>query len=317
MVLMLACLIAAATVGYAAHRGGTCGVMAMRLWLEKRDARLIVGFAVATGAATLLCLPLAWMLGRGSSLPGSVPIGPALLVGGVLLGAGAVVNGACLVGSLWRLGNGEVHLLALPIGIWAGHMIGQHQGWAVMPPPSRFAMPDAAGAALVAGGGLLMLLATGWLRRHSQDSRRLAGVMAAMGAAGGLLYVALPGWTWVDVVVGVDVIVGVDVVVGAGAPDHPGTRTALATLAGALASGWLAGKLHLAWHGWVAAARSMAGGTLMMLGAGLIPGGNDALLLGSVPAGAASGLAGFAVMNLTILLLAAARISHAVRPAGP
>jgi hypothetical protein len=71
------------------------------------------------------------------------------------------------------------------------------------------------------------------------------------------------------------------------------------------------------WRGWQAAARSVAGGTLMMLGAGLIPGGNDALLLGSAPAGAASGLVGFVVMNLAILGLAfAARIMPAVPPAG-
>lgn len=311
--LMLACLFAAAVVGFAAHRGGTCGVVAVRLWLEQRDARLVVGFAAATGAATLVCLPLAWLLARGGSLPGSTAIGPALLLGGALLGAGAVVNGACLVGSLWRLGNGEVHLLGLPVGILAGHRIGHALGWTVVPPPSPFAMPGAAGAALVAIGGLLMLAATRWLRNRGADSARLAGVMLAMGAAGGLLYVAMPGWTWVDVVVGIDGAGGTNTAV-----QRPqGAGTAAATLAGALASGWLAGRLHLAWRGWQAAARSVAGGALMMVGAGLIPGGNDALLLGSVPAGAVSGLVGFVVMNLAILALAyATQVTRAVPPAG-
>ncbi|WP_456238828.1 hypothetical protein, partial [Sandarakinorhabdus oryzae] len=91
MMLMLAGVMAAAIVGFAAHQGGTCGVVAVRRWLDQRDARLLVGFAVASGAATLVCLPLAWALGRGGQLPGSAALAPPLLLGAALLGAGALV----------------------------------------------------------------------------------------------------------------------------------------------------------------------------------------------------------------------------------
>jgi uncharacterized membrane protein YedE/YeeE len=302
MMLMLACVMAAAVVGFAAHQGGTCGVAAVRHWHERRDARLLVGFAVAAGAATLVCLPLAWALGRGAMLPGSAPLGPALVLGAVLLGVGAVINGACMVGSLWRLGNGEVHLLGLPLGIVGGDLLGRALAWRVAVPPSRFAHPDGAGLLLVALGAVLLVLAWRWLARQGAPARRLAVTMVAMGAAGSLLFVLLPGWTWADVVLDQAAALAD----GQPVMHTAGLRATLATLAGALASGWMTGQLHLHWRGWAAAARSVAGGLLMMLGIGLIPGGNDALLLREAPAGAISGLIAFAVMNLTIWMLASA-----------
>lgn len=310
MMVMLLCVIAAATMGFAAHRGGTCGVVAVRHWLERRDARLLIGFVAASGAATVLCLPLAWALGRGEALPGSAPLAPPLLLGAVLLGIGAVVNGACMIGSLWRLGNGEAHLLALPLGIVAGDWLGRALGWRVVLPPSRFAHPDAGGLLLVAMGALLLGVATYWLRRQGPDARRLGVTMAVMGGAGSLLFILLPGWTWPDVVR------DQAQAIAAGRPPAGSAelRAMLATLAGALASGWLTGHLHLKWRGWPAAVRSLLGGTLMMLGIGLIPGGNDALLLSAAPAGAISGLIGFAMMNLTILVLAGI---GQFRPAAP
>lgn len=312
MMLMLVCVMAAAIVGFAAHQGGTCGVVAVRRWLEQRDAQYLVGFGVAAGAATLVCLPLAWLLGRGEALPGSASLGAPLLLGAALLGAGAVVNGACFVGSLWRLGNGEAHLVGLPVGIVAGDMLGRLWGWRVALPPSRFAHPDGAGWLVVAMGALLLALAWRWLGRIGPRAARLAGLMAAMGAAGSLLCVALPGWAWADVV-SEQARALAD---GQPAGVNAGLRATLATLAGALASGWMTGQLHFTWRGWQAVARSVIGGTLMMLGVGLIPGGNDALLLGAAPAGAISAIVAFVVMNLTILALAAVgQVSPAAPPA--
>jgi hypothetical protein len=312
MILLLLCMLAAATMGFAAHQGGTCGVVAVRLWVEQCDARLLVGFAVATGAATLVCLPLAWALQRGEGLPGNVMPGPALVLGALLLGCGALINGACMVGSLWRLGNGEAHLLALPFGIVLGDGLGRALGWRTLPPPSRFAHADGAGLLVVAAGALALVLAFGWLNRRGQGTRRLARTMVAMGLAGGFLFVALPGWTWAEVVTGASHAIAA----GNGPMAGAGFRAMLATLAGALASGWMTGQLHLKWRGWPAVMRSLAGGLLMMLGAGLIPGGNDALLLAAAPAGASSALLAFGLMNLAIYgLVVAQRLTPWARPA--
>jgi hypothetical protein len=242
-------------------------------------------------------------------------LGPPLVLGAVLLGIGAVVNGACFVGSLWRLGNGDVHLFGLPVGIVCGDVLGRMLGWRAAVPPSRFAHPDGAGLLLVTTGALLLVLAWRWLQRQGPEAARLAATMAAMGAAGSLLFVVLPEWSWVDVVNSrARALVAGDVTGGAGGPSA-GLRAALATLAGAVASGWMMGQLHLRWQGWAAAARSIAGGVLMMLGVGLIPGGNDALLLGAAPAGAISAVVAFVIMNLTILVLAAAPLARAAPPA--
>ncbi|WP_233281347.1 YeeE/YedE thiosulfate transporter family protein [Sphingomonas changnyeongensis] len=311
MIIALLCLIAAFVVGFAAHRGGTCGVVAMTQWLDRRDARLIIGFATAMAAATVICLPAAWLLGVGDHLPGSTPVGPALIGGGVLLGIGAFVNGACLIGSLWRLGNGEAHLVALPLGVAIGDALGAGLGWRVVPPPGPFAEPGSAGLMLVTAGGLMLAATAIWLMSRPGGTR-LFGLMTAMGLAGGLLFVALPGWTWVDVER--ETLDGL--IAGMARPPGQAGLAMIATLGGALTSGWLTGRLRLCWNGWEATGRSIIGGALMMMGARLLPGGNDALLLGAAPAGAASALIGFAVMNLAVLGCAAiVRIRRAGRPA--
>ncbi len=57
---------------------------------------------------------------------GTAEVTPTLLLGAVVFGCGALLNDACLLGSLSRLGDGELRLLLLPAGLTSGVALTRH-----------------------------------------------------------------------------------------------------------------------------------------------------------------------------------------------
>jgi uncharacterized membrane protein YedE/YeeE len=57
------------------------------------------------------------------TLPHGHALSHGILVGAVMLGAGAVLNGACVVGTVARLGRGQWAYAATPLGFFAGCLI--------------------------------------------------------------------------------------------------------------------------------------------------------------------------------------------------
>jgi hypothetical protein len=86
-------------------------------------------------------------------------------------------------------------------------------------------------------------------------------------------------------------------------------------LAGALLGGWHAGRWSRAWPPAQAWVRCFIGGLLMGWGSGLIPGGNDGLILVGLPLGWPYAWVAFAVMVATVAL--AIRLSAAFRRPAP
>jgi MFS family permease len=288
-------------MGYAANQGGTCGVMAMREIVEERRVHLFVGFLIATAASGLLYLPLTWATHEQAHLVGGVAVGVALLAGATLLGIGAFVNGACLLGSLWRLGNGELRLLALPGGLATGYLAALHLAPRLLPHAraNPFATPHLGALVFVAAFAPMLAASWLWLRgreAHQPPRWRLSVAMLVLGVAGALLYVLQPGWTYADAVRRGVAPPMVMMLAGWG-----GLIAAALTVAGALASAIRAGSFALVVPTASAVARTLAGGAMMAAGASLIPGGNDALLLAAIPAGTLSGLAAYMMMNAVVL----------------
>jgi hypothetical protein len=115
--------------------------------------------------AGLLCLPLAWTVGMRAGLPPEAAIGGALVGGAMLLAAGALVNDACLLGTLARLSQGEVRFLAVPVGLGLGFaltMAGGPSPGALT--PNMFGYPSAPAIGLVIASGVLVIL--GWFALH-------------------------------------------------------------------------------------------------------------------------------------------------------
>ncbi len=100
--------------GVALQRSRFCFTAAFRDLFQFRSGRtmkgVIVGMAVATVAFGLHMFNLLPDPGLGPVAPQAhaTPLGPALLVGGILFGIGMVVAGGCVSGSLYRIGEGYV-----------------------------------------------------------------------------------------------------------------------------------------------------------------------------------------------------------------
>ncbi len=109
----------AALMGFAIQRGATCTVAAVDELLTKRRATRLVAMAeaslwVAGGlllAAALTPLP---------AMPAGFALSGWTLAGGVLLGLGAWLNGACVFGAVARLGSGEWAYALTPAGYFLG-----------------------------------------------------------------------------------------------------------------------------------------------------------------------------------------------------
>jgi uncharacterized protein len=300
-ILAVAC---AFFMGYSINEGSTCAVSAAQELVDQRRATMLTGFAVAIGAAGLICLPVAWIFGSDVHLASDTPVSLALIAGAILLGIGAVINDACLLGTLARIGHGEVRFFALPVGLTAGFFIADRQSWAKAGDaiPNALAQPGPVGFLVVAGFAVIVIAA---YRRLGQGlmppSLRdwpLRRAMLVLGVCGALLFTLTPGWTYADAVR------------RAVAPGEQMTAigfgvviAALAALAGALASGIRARSFHFQKPTVRTLLRSLIGGTVMAFGGTLIPGGNDSLLLSSVPSATVSGLTAYAIMSLTVPLL--------------
>ena len=75
----------------------------------------------------------------------------------------------------------------------------------------------------------------------------------------------------------------------------------IASVAGAITASVRQGRLRLQRPTAAGILRSIAGGALMGIGIGLIPGGNDALILAAMPTLSPGGVVAYLVMTTTIV----------------
>lgn len=289
-------------IGYSVGQASTCAVTAAKEIVFEGRARLFSGFLLASGVAGLLCLPLAWTIGMRAGLPPEAPIAIPLIAGALLLATGALVNDACLFGTLARIALGEVRFLAVPIGLAIGFGLTHwlDLGQRVLT-PNMFGHPGPAAVALVLVSGAIVAAAVISLARGGDPGApglwplRLS--MVVLGGAGALLFVLTPGWTYSDSVRrGVFSLDEMFMPLGAAV-----IATGLATLTGSVVAGIVARRFVFQSPRPLPILRSLAGGALMAIGASFVPGGNDNLLLWAVPGGSLSGLIAYATMSVTIV----------------
>ncbi|RME61920.1 MAG: hypothetical protein D6782_13225, partial [Alphaproteobacteria bacterium] len=118
--------IFAFVLGFAARRGQTCAVLAVHELLEKRRWDRSWSFILCAAWAAVVALPLAWWH-EGARLAPALPVTGASLLGGILFGVGAAVNGACTFGSLNRIVSGQASygfvLPGIALGAYASTLL--------------------------------------------------------------------------------------------------------------------------------------------------------------------------------------------------
>lgn len=300
----VAAALAAATMGYAIQRGATCTVAAIAEIVEHGRARrlLSLGEAALWVAGGLVVAQSFGLLGR---LPHGHTISPWTVAGGVLLGLGAYINGACVFGAIARLGSGHWAYALTPIGYFAGVATFGSFGLAMMSPVRETGAVTFASPWLAAAFGVFALYRLARLAGVFAGSRdkplpaRLAGHVWApheativIGITFVVLFLSVGAWTYTDLLA--DLAQGM-------VPSLPG-RIALFVMliGGACLGGWTAGLLGRHRVSTAQLAKCFAGGLLMGWGSLMIPGGNDGLILVGLPLLWPNAWVGIAAMALTI-----------------
>ncbi len=274
--LLAACC--AGVMGYAIQRSGTCMVTAIDELLAGHGTERLL--ALVEAGLWVSGSILVWrQLGGHATLPVGYPPSVLSAIGGVLLGLGALLAGACMFGAIARIGSGQWAYVLTPLGYFLSCAVFS----------ARFGQrpPMVGGAPLLEAGWLIMPLTAfaawrgfgvwqaarrGELSAHVWHPHQATTVI---GIAFSLLLILVGPWAYTSALLAL------------AQGRHGGLVLKLALFAvllvGAIIGGWNAGSLRLRLPPLAMALRCLAGGALMGLGSLLVPGGNDELVLLGLP----------------------------------
>lgn len=290
--VLLVALLSAALMGLAIQRGATCMVAAVDEMLTHRRAHRAAALAEAAvwvGGLAFLAAAMGWL----RMTPAVYPVTPGTVAGGVLLGLGAWVNRACVFGAVARIGTGQWAYLATPLGFFLGCLV-----------PLLAPLPKAASAEFGAGYGakaiaILFVALVIWRLVAAARAPHLGRFLwhphrATLLIAVTFVITLLSAGAWAYT----DALAALARSMYAMLPLRLAMAGAL--LGGAIAGGAVAGKLRCERPRASALLRCGAGGAVMGMGAMLVPGSNDGLILLGLPALLPHAWVAVAVMALSI-----------------
>ncbi len=291
--LLLISALLAGLMGFAIQRGATCTVAAVGEVVSKRRVHRLRSLVEASLWVTggLLVVQALGLLG---TMPAGYAVTPLTVAGGVLLGLGAFINGACVFGAIARLGSGEWSYVVTPVGFYVGCLT---LGYAAST-PAPHALPY----------GSLVLQASPWVAlafvafmlwrlgrplfapRPEASTQALAqrlrdalttrvwaphAATTVIGITFFFMLLLAGAWAYTDVLAEL----------ARGRADNliTGSVLLVALFSGAMLGGWTAGRFRSTRVSWRQALKCFLGGALMGWGTLLIPGGNDGLILVGMP----------------------------------
>jgi Sulphur transport len=275
--------LCAGVMGLAIQRGATCTVAAVDELINKRRANRWLALLEASlwVAGGLL---VAQAFGVLPQMPPGYAVTWATVGGGVLLGLGAYINGACVFGAIARFGSGQWAYALTPLGFYAGCLsVGD-----VFTPmlPQRLPYDSPVLTAPVWAAWLFLALAftrvgwSWWTARH--EGWRVAervwsphGATTVIGIAFVIMLLQAGAWAYTDLLAEL----------ARGMANNLLVRSLLllALLGGAVIGGWTAGRFASRRIDALQLSKCFAGGLLMGWGSLLIPGSNDGLILVGMP----------------------------------
>jgi uncharacterized membrane protein YedE/YeeE len=292
-------IFCALLMGFLVPRSTTCAVAAVLEVLDRHRAWRFAGFALASLSAMVFLWPIAWFTDLPIRFAPSIMPSVLIILGGLMFGTGAALNGACVFGTLTKIVSGETSYLFVLPGLWVGALALGLTGLSVQPQMM-------ATKALAAPSSLLLILwgiaaslvaLVFWLFFHHRKSDK-AWFMGAIGVIGGLLYTIHPAWNY-----SVAIHDFAQAIVTA--PQHmaDGLLPWLvgAACLGGVTSTVIAGTFKLKPPSLRGSAGALIGGFLMAFGLVMIPGGNDGLILFLLPSLIGSGALAYVAMNAGIL----------------
>ncbi len=296
----LVAILSVGLMGFAIQRGGTCMVAAVDEVLSQRRAHRLTAMLEASlwvvGGLALAQLAH-WMRG----MPGGYDITQWTVVGGLLLGLGAWVNGACVFGAIARLGSGQWAQALTPLGFYVGSLsVGAiFHPLAPKPLATASAWPWWSGASWLAPMFVLYAvwrvgprLLEHWRERQQKRHRRRHHIThlaervwaphsatIVIGITFVMTFLLAGPWAYTDVLARLAQDMFTADWQGLSLP----LLLLLALYAGALLGGWTAGRWRPARPTAGECLSAFTGGALMGCGSLLIPGSNDGLLFIGIP----------------------------------
>ncbi len=289
--------VAAFILGGALARANSCTVASARRLVCDGRPDWLAGLGIAVCWAGLTMAGFVIVMPQVVVLPAQLPVTWQVVFGGVVLGIGATLNQGCFLGSVARLGRGELNYLLTLVGIalaltlahWVSPVLAMGP---IDPDTAAYRGSDR----LLHGGALFVPLAAFGVWRWWQYRRQTVLALNIVGIAGGTIYACNPDWSYTS---------GLSQVIASGA--RPSTLLAesgsIAVVAGVALSAYLSGTARLRLPDLRGGTVRLTGGMLMGTGAGLIPGGNDTLMLWAIPGLTLYGAVAYGVMLATIIAL--------------
>jgi uncharacterized membrane protein YedE/YeeE len=285
-------------MGFVTDRTNLCSVHAVNELLFQRRATLLLSFVKVVLWVLGTSLLLQWLLSTPSASTNSFQIRPVSLMGGILFGFGSVMNDGCSLHTLTRLGRGNMGMVVSIVGLIVGAIICrslllQAPDLASLPDPNATAVEPAYRQILLWVLGIWAMVETFRLLRRFKLSDYRRNIMAAeyglspaaalIGITNGVLFFLAGTWMYTYTLIqGTSNLLLTD-----GEHYSPVSPLLwwllLAYLAGIFGSAISHHNVHLTIRPQRNWWRYFSGGALMGIGASLVPGGNDVLLLNAIP----------------------------------
>ena len=309
LTVLLASLVPASILGFAAHRAGICTVKAVAEVITTRRVYMLVSFGktVLWIMAVTMVLVILFEPPAGTGQTGW-RLSPSAIAGGLMFGIGAALNHGCAVSTLTRLVDGELTMAAALAGMLVGAsaQIGlAAAGHVPLPVPAGPALgPDTSWIpAALAGLALWALweVSNIYLRRAptrtlrariAAQRYRLSSAAALIGICNAALFFIFGTWIFTGALV--RTLTGL--VGGDAMPALFLWCLFAAVLSGMMVSSVQRGSFRLRPPDGRRAGMHLAAGALMGFGAAMAPGGNDALILNTIPNLSPHALPTFAAM---------------------
>lgn len=291
----LFCVLLAGILGFAAHRASVCTVRAVAEYTHSGTGYMMLSIGKSVLWVFAITLPIFFLMPQTAANIGGWQLTGMAIVGGLLFGIGAAVNGACAYSTMARMVDGEIGMLlavvgfALGVGVFVYLLGGQ-----VLARPA--AAPGMISAVLpytgILGALLLAWAVYEFLRlwRSRPKDRTLRQLVLApqyrlstaamlIGLCAGTIFLLFgsPGYTTTFQQV-IEGYLG-----SRDWPQHGRWIVLGAVLFGMFSSTWQRRSFRVDWRPRWSWLRNIFGGALMGFGTALLPGGNDALILYGIP----------------------------------
>jgi uncharacterized protein len=108
------------SLGFFAHRASICLVRSIAEIFSTGRAYMLRSFLKAIVWVIALGLPLTWLIGPPAYGLPAFQIHSGVLIGGLVFGFGATINGGCSISTVTRIGDGNLGMVFALFGIALG-----------------------------------------------------------------------------------------------------------------------------------------------------------------------------------------------------